>query len=221
MYGYRSYDDYYREPSEAEIIIYEAQERLSELVKPELKEELEKLNNKIFELENEKRVISTEKSSLKRKLDAIQSEHEKEIENLKKNFIKNVSETLAKEYWSVRSRFVRKDGKILQTINPKVKVKETIELREFYIETKSMKFIETVKTHDGNNVVLVWNDNDEDAWANRVNLEINESFTPEEFGNKNRYNQVFTKKEDAQLYADYLNSVEAERPRYQIVDDGY
>lgn len=221
MYGYRSYDDYYREPSEAEIIIYEAQERLSELVKPELKEELEKLNNKIFELENEKRVISTEKSSLKRKLDAIQSEHEKEIENLKKNFITNVSETLAKEYWGVTSRFVRKDGEILQTINPKVKVKETIELREFYIETKSMKFIETVKTHDGNNVVLVWNDNDEDAWAHRVNLEINESFTPEEFGNKNRYNQVFTKKEDAQLYADYLNSVETEHPRYQIVDDGY
>ena len=53
---YDFYEDY-REPSEVELIIYEAQQKINELVKPDIKKEVKKLNGTVESLKKEIRIF--------------------------------------------------------------------------------------------------------------------------------------------------------------------
>ena len=213
---YDFYEDY-REPSEVELIIYEAQQKINELVKPNVKKEVKKLNETVESLKKEIRILKNEKDAFKREVRDMETRHEKEIDGLKSEFIKKIGETISKEHYVVSYSYQSEKVRTIETEIPKIKVEEKVNFKEFTVKKFHKRLISSLMIDEDKNIVLSWRDDDD--FLSMDEIEINDCFDLEKLKDKLFYRQAFSNEEDAQLYANYLKSIDEKTMSYKLVDD--
>lgn len=203
--SFYDYDDY-REPSEAEIIVHEAEQKLKELINPNVQESIKELQSEISELKSNNAKLENDKYSLNRKLSEIKREHEKEIELIKKNIHQKISETLHKTYWCIESSQTKLEPVQIKTEDDNIIIEVNRSKREYLVSELSKMYIEKVTISEKDDLILTWNDDDD--WYSAKTIKIHEAFEVDKLLTGWKFKNCFTRKEDAQSYADYLNEKE-------------
>lgn len=203
--SFYDYDDY-REPSEAEIIVHEAEQKLKGLINPNVQESIRELQDKIYELKSTNAKLENDKYSLGIKLSNIEKEHDKKIELIKKNIHQEINKTLHKTYWCIDSRKIELEPILLKTENRNITVKVNRSKREYIVSELPKKYIEKVTIDEKDDLVITWNDDDD--WYSAKTIKIHETFDVNDLSTDWKFKNCFTCKEDAQRYADFLNQQE-------------
>ncbi|WP_321388983.1 hypothetical protein [uncultured Enterococcus sp.] len=210
MYDYEDYC----EPTEAELIVQEAEQKLKELLNPEVKNELAEKDNLIATLKNKVSILQSEKYNLQHELGAAKREAQKEIEVVKENIVKSIGETLSKEYWVVECEYGHfKDSKEIETKVEGLTIIENTSRNLYSVKEFPKMYIEKIGVENGKTLIFYWND-DEDSWMAKT-VKFHSEFKAEGISGRH-WLHAFDQKEEAQKYADYLNNLEESSVNHRL-----
>lgn len=208
--------DYYCEPSLADEILEEAEQKLRKALKPDIKKEIEEKDQEIARLDGKIQELREENFELKNKYNQALKETESIEKNVRTQFMKTIVAPFCKPYFSVRSGDSFKRRETIKTDDPAIEVVKTIHKKKYIVDEVNMKYIFRAKISDENSILFEYNSNEEGGWMDTRKLILHESFDESKLDENWQYKNVFENIEDAQKYADYLNDKEEEQTYSEI-----
>ena len=208
--------DYYCEPSLADEIFGEAEQKLRKALKPDIKKEMEEKDKEISRLDEIVQELRSENIELRGKYNQASTQVNEIEKNIKNQFLETIVAPFCKPYFSIRSGDSVERKETIKTDDPDIEVIKTIYKSKYIVDEVNMKYIFRAKISDKNSILFEYNSKEEGDWMDTRKLILHESFDESKLDEKWQYKNVFENIEDAQKYADYLNDKEEERTYSEI-----
>ncbi|WP_413539108.1 hypothetical protein [Enterococcus malodoratus] len=208
--------DYYCEPSLADEIFGEAEQKLRKALKPDIKKEMEEKDKEISRLDEIVQELRSENIELRGKYNQASTKVNEIEKNIKNQFLETIVAPFCKPYFSIRSGDSVERKETIKTDDPDIEVIKTIYKSKYFVDEVNMKYIFRAKISDENSILFEYNSNEEGGWMDTRKLILHESFDESKLDEKWQYKNVFENIEDAQKYADYLNDKEEEQTYSEI-----